>query len=43
MSTNTDKTSTHDLLIRAYCDGQNAFKSDAAIAIAIADAAKLGA
>jgi phage terminase large subunit GpA-like protein len=43
MSTNTDKTSTHDLLIRAYCDGQNAFKSDAAIAITIADAARLGA
>jgi hypothetical protein len=31
------------LLIRAYCDGQNAFKSDAAIVIAIPDAARLGA
>jgi hypothetical protein len=43
MSTNTNKTSTHDLLIRAYCDGQNAFKSDAAIAITIADADAVGA
>jgi hypothetical protein len=31
------------LLIRAYCDGQNAFKSDAAIVITIPDAARLGA
>jgi hypothetical protein len=31
------------LIIRAYCDGQNAFKSDAAIVIAIPDAARLGA
>lgn len=33
---------TVDLYMRAYTDGQNTFKTDAAIAIAIPDAAMLG-
>lgn len=33
---------TVDLYMRAYTDGQNTFKTDAAIAISIPDAASLG-